>query len=133
MDGEVKYKILGRFIKRAEKLLSNKFLFNKVFGKAAGTVLGKYSKLFKAFPDFPTMEHMAFDFINGNYRAYNKKNIVLIVAGLLYLLNPMDIVPDFILTFGLIDDAIVLRYVAKKIKKEIESYRAFIGSLNEES
>lgn len=44
------------------------------------------------------------------------------MAGFLYLLNPADIVPDFILFFGFVDDLSVLTYIVKKLDKELEKY-----------
>ncbi len=62
------------------------------------------------------------DYSKGNYRDVKKKDIILIVAGFLYLLNPADIIPDFVLFFGFFDDLSVLTYIVKKIDKELEKY-----------
>lgn len=68
---------------------------------------------------------LVLDYSKGNYRDVKKKDIILIVAGFLYLLNPADIVPDFILFFGFVDDLSVLTYIVKKLDKELEKYDAW--------
>ena len=65
---------------------------------------------------------LVIDYSKGNYRNVKKFDILLIVAGFLYLLNPADIVPDFILFFGFVDDLSVLTYIVKKLDKELEKY-----------
>lgn len=65
---------------------------------------------------------LVIDYSKGNYRDVKKKDILLIIAGILYLLNPADIVPDFILFFGFFDDLSVLTYIIKKLDRELEKY-----------
>lgn len=47
---------------------------------------------------------------------------LLIFGGLLYLVFPMDIVPDFIIGLGILDDAAVLLFVWNAIKSELSEY-----------
>ncbi|MBU5669418.1 DUF1232 domain-containing protein [Peptoniphilus sp. MSJ-1] len=63
------------------------------------------------------------DYRRGNYRNIKKKDIFLMLAALLYLLNPADIIPDFIIGVGFVDDLSVLAYIIKKLKDELEKYR----------
>ncbi|EIT85851.1 hypothetical protein A374_08449 [Fictibacillus macauensis ZFHKF-1] len=60
---------------------------------------------------------------DGSYRNISKKSMLLIVAALLYFVSPIDAVPDFIVGIGLLDDAAVLAFLYKTIKREIEQYR----------
>ena len=66
---------------------------------------------------------MVKDTVSGRYRGIGKKNILMIVAGLLYLVNPMDVVPDFIFAIGFADDLGVLVYIMSKLSEEIADYR----------
>ena len=49
---------------------------------------------------------------------------VKIVAclGLLYLANPIDLIPDFIPVLGQLDDLIVVAFVTKYIKKHLPNF-----------
>ncbi|MCQ1528873.1 hypothetical protein SDC9_98583 [bioreactor metagenome] len=47
---------------------------------------------------------------------------LLIFGGLFYLIFPMDIVPDFIIGLGILDDAAVLLFVWNAIKSELSEY-----------
>ena len=67
--------------------------------------------------------NMVKDTVQGRYKGLGKKNTLMIVAGLLYLVNPMDIVPDFIFGIGFADDLGVLVYVISRLSEEIARYR----------
>ena len=43
------------------------------------------------------------------------KRSILIVAALIYLVSPLDLIPDFLLPFGFLDDAVVLLMLIRQI------------------
>jgi uncharacterized membrane protein YkvA (DUF1232 family) len=63
------------------------------------------------------------EFIKGNYKGVDRKNILLMVAGILYFLNPLDLIPDIIPILGFGDDAAVLIFIFGKVKVEIVKYK----------
>ena len=42
---------------------------------------------------------------------------VVLVLGVLYLLNPIDLIPDFIPVIGHLDDVLIVGLVARYVKK----------------
>nr|WP_252187768.1 DUF1232 domain-containing protein [Anaeromonas frigoriresistens] len=62
-------------------------------------------------------------FISGEYRSVSKRTIITIIAALLYFVNPLDVVPDFIIYAGFIDDALVISLAIRSIKNEIEDFK----------
>ena len=108
----------------SEKILKDSSRLNKLYKLA----LKKFDKLGLSeftLQNLKIMISMAQDFINGNYRAYNRKNIILIISGLLYLVNPFDLIPDFLIGIGFLDDIYVMKFILKKITKEIDRYNAW--------
>lgn len=67
------------------------------------------------------------DWVDGNYLGIDNKSLVTILAGLIYIASPLDLISDFI-PLGLVDDIIVFIYISKKIKKEIEKYKEWLDS-----
>src|SRR5690606_30135279 len=63
------------------------------------------------------------DYFNGTYKDIPTKSIIAIVAGLLYFLSPVDLFPDFMLGFGLIDDVFIIGLVLKQVAIDLEKYR----------
>merc|ERR1719507_1462817 len=48
-----------------------------------------------------------------------------IIASLLYLVTPVDLIPDCLPIVGLVDDAAVLKYVIGLLRDEIVAFRAW--------
>lgn len=47
---------------------------------------------------------------------------LLIIGSLLYLVFPADIVPDFIIGFGILDDITVITFIWLTVKSELDEY-----------
>ncbi|MGI6451066.1 MAG: YkvA family protein [Desulfitobacteriia bacterium] len=63
------------------------------------------------------------DWANGNYRGISKSALLAVIAGLIYFVSPLDIIPDFLVGLGLVDDAAVLGLIIKQIDQEIIKYK----------
>ena len=50
------------------------------------------------------------------------KTICLIVAGLIYFIYPVDLIPDFIPVSGLIDDVALIAWIYESIQDDIENF-----------
>ncbi|HCS27623.1 MAG TPA: hypothetical protein DIW43_09210 [Spongiibacteraceae bacterium] len=77
--------------------------------------------------DIDTAYHLLRDYSTRRYRAIPWGSIAAIVAALLYVLNPLDMLPDVIPFFGFIDDAGVLALCWNMVRKDIEAYRVFLS------
>ena len=62
------------------------------------------------------------DYANGTYREVPWNTIVAAGAGLLYLVCPIDLIPDFIPVIGLVDDLAVLTFVLKSVHTDLQDY-----------
>ena len=56
------------------------------------------------------------------YTAIPWKTVVTVVAALIYFVSPLDFIPDFIPLLGLTDDAIVIAFVVKQIKLDLDIF-----------
>jgi uncharacterized membrane protein YkvA (DUF1232 family) len=65
------------------------------------------------------------DYYQGDYRDIPYKTISAAVIGVLYVLNPIDIVPDFIPVIGYVDDALVLSFCLKLVEKDLKKYQVW--------
>jgi len=62
------------------------------------------------------------DYWNGEYRNIDWFNIAVAVAALIYVLTPIDLIPDFIPVAGQMDDVAVLLVAWEFISKEVCRY-----------
>ena len=75
--------------------------------------------------DIRLMFSLLRDFWNGRYRQVPWKTIAAIAGALLYVLNPLDLIPDVILGFGLLDDAGVVALCLKLVESDLHRYAAW--------
>ena len=75
--------------------------------------------------EVPRMIALLKDYIQKDYTEVPKSTLIMIVAALLYLVNPKDIIPDKYIGVGLIDDAAVVAACIALTKKELDAYDAW--------
>lgn len=67
----------------------------------------------------------------GNYKA-PFKSIVMALAAIAYFVNPLDLIPDFLIGTGLLDDATVIAYALKMIRKDIREFLSWEESTHKQ-
>lgn len=61
----------------------------------------------------------------GTYRDVSHGTLVMFAGALVYLVMPIDAVPDAIPGLGLLDDAAVLRLIVERFRSELGAFRAW--------
>ncbi|WP_270889585.1 DUF1232 domain-containing protein [Pedococcus sp. 5OH_020] len=60
---------------------------------------------------------------SGEYVGTSRRRLLLLVGALLYVVSPVDFMPEALLSvFGLADDAVVASWIAAALVNETESY-----------
>lgn len=62
-------------------------------------------------------------YANGSYRSVSNRSLLIGVGVLLYLVTPLDIIPDFIPVLGLLDDISLMAWFVDAFHKEITNFR----------
>lgn len=115
-------KVFSTLRQTSEIIFGDKNRFFKLLKDAKNKSLdvGEFSSIEN---ELKLLFQLSKDYMTGKYRHISKRNIIMIISAFVYLVNPMDIVPDFILGIGFLDDLSVLSYLITKIKKEINAYK----------
>ncbi len=71
----------------------------------------------------PMFNKMIRAFISGKYKRLPWKSLLLIAAGLVYFVSPIDIIPDFIPVLGYLDDMTIILWIANAIREDVENYQ----------
>jgi len=82
-------------------------------------------KLKRFSADIKLMFSMIRDYWYGNYRSVPWKTIAAVAGALLYVLNPLDFIPDIIFAFGFLDDAGVVALCLKLVESDLHRYAAW--------
>ena len=67
------------------------------------------------------------DYWSGQYREVPYWVISAAALALLYVLNPVDVIPDFIIGVGYLDDATVVAFCLKLIERELQRYKEWLA------
>lgn len=92
----------------------------------ARDIEGKLPKLKHFFEQGKVMLGMVRDYWNGSYREVPYWAISAVSLALLYVLNPVDVLPDVLLGVGYLDDATVVAFCLKLVQRELERYQEWV-------
>jgi uncharacterized membrane protein YkvA (DUF1232 family) len=118
--------IFSLFVNRASKLLGKPFKVITVLNEAAdklATENSKDNKFKQLFDVALTLVRLVRNYISGDYRQIQTSTIISGLAVLLYVLSPIDLVPDFIPVLGFLDDLSLISWFVGKFQIEITNYR----------
>lgn len=73
--------------------------------------------------DIAVMISMIRAYVKKQYTEVPIGTILLAVAALIYVVNPWDLIPDYIIGVGLLDDAAVLAAVLQAIHMDLQKYK----------
>ncbi len=120
--------------------MNNRF-FNRALEKATG-LLGKNGRLLSLIAQLGikanavgwketqgfvkersfVLGRMTKAYAQGHYRNVPWKTMLLIVGAILYFIDPIDFIPDFIPVTGLTDDLGILLWVINRVSDEIDKF-----------
>lgn len=79
-------------------------------------------ELREIFEEIKLLIELIRDWLKGDYKELSQTSVVLVIISFIYLLNPFDLIPDFI-AGGFVDDIAVITYIIKKIQEELKAYK----------
>lgn len=98
----------------AEKVMENQEKIEKI---ASNGTLSKF------LDDIKLYFKMLGDIFKGKYKKIPVGTIAAIVGTLLYVLSPVDLIPDFIPVIGYLDDAAILAACLNFTRFDVEEYK----------
>ncbi len=79
-------------------------------------------RLARVWDDLMKLLRLARAWATGAYREVPWKTIVLVLAAILYFVNPADVIPDVLFAVGYLDDATVIAWVLRSVKRDLEKF-----------
>ncbi len=73
--------------------------------------------------DFRLLYALTKDYWKGEYRDVSLWSILVFFLGIIYVLSPVDIVPDFIPINGQIDDVLILLLCIHFLERDLHKYK----------
>ena len=82
-----------------------------------------FNLLTRLLEDLKLLVHLVGDYWRGAYRNVSVWSIIVFCFGIVYILDPIDIIPDFYLGLGQIDDAAVLILCLNFLERDLYKYK----------
>lgn len=79
----------------------------------------------KYLSDVPVFISLIKAYIDKEYTAIPIGSIIAVISALIYLLSPIDIIPDIVPVVGILDDAAVIATVYALVHDDIEEFKAW--------
>lgn len=80
------------------------------------------TKVYKLGERIKVIVRMLRAYATGQYQELPWKTMVMLVAGVIYFLMPLDLLPDFIPVTGFIDDFTVIMLISGAFQQDIQDY-----------
>jgi uncharacterized membrane protein YkvA (DUF1232 family) len=61
-------------------------------------------------------------YCSGKYKQISWEALLSIIVAIAYFTSPLDLIPDFLPGIGYIDDAMIIRFVYRSVKTELERF-----------
>lgn len=74
---------------------------------------------------FQAMLRLIRAYYRGDYRTVPMTTLLIIVAAVIYVVNPLDLIPDWVPGLGLLDDAFIIAFAARKTQQALDDFMAW--------
>ncbi len=82
-------------------------------------------RLLEVWDSLMTLFRMLKAYVNGTYTQIPFKSLISMVASVIYFVMPMDVIPDFLLGFGFLDDAALIAWIVQSIRTDMDQFTAW--------
>lgn len=126
---------VSKFLKGSWLEKAKRYAFNPKKMRELLLQLGKYvskNGLSSVKETLVLMKDYLFDVTTGRYKDYDGKKLLIIIAAAIYVVTPIDIMPDFIPP-GLIDDLSIVAWAMKEVASELEKYKNRLQEFKQEN
>ncbi|MGD6841741.1 YkvA family protein [Bacillus infantis] len=119
-DYEKEYK---KYESRAAKYLNDPGKTSGLLSKASKKADSRKNALSEVWDKLQLLFELIKAYSKGQYRDISAKTAVTVIAGILYFVSPLDLVPDFLAGIGILDDAAIIGFIIKQIANELERFK----------
>lgn len=109
-------------IKKIAAGMFERFRHRKITEEELVQAESKAKNLGSYVGDFKLLIVMCKDAITGKFKM-NSWNLSIIIGTIIYVISPIDAIPDFIAVGGWLDDVAIVAYAMRKLSEEIARYK----------
>ena len=112
-----------RAIDRARRIADDPARLREIAERANRSSALRTGSFGAVLEDFRALIRLVVAYARGLYRQIPLERLAIVVAGLIYVVSPLDVIPDFIPGLGVLDDAAVISWVIRAVRDELDAFR----------
>ena len=107
----------------AKSYVENPQRLQSLFEEAARQAASMPKEPFaETWPYFQTMLRLIRAYSEAKYRDVPESTLVVIIAAIIYIVNPLDVIPDELPALGYLDDATVLALAVRRARQALDDF-----------
>lgn len=115
----------ARSQRKAAEYIQSKDKLTGLIDRASVKATGKRGRLKDVWGSLLAFFRLVRAYANGSYRQVSTRALLMIVAAVVYFVSPIDLIPDFILGLGFLDDATVLAWTIRACAADLAAFLAW--------
>ncbi|MDQ0198353.1 YkvA family protein [Neobacillus ginsengisoli] len=116
-------KTRAKYEDKAKDYLNNPEKTEGLLSKAIKKANKRKGTLGEAWDKLQLFLELIKSYSKGEYKNVSNSTLLTVIGAVLYFVSPIDVIPDFIVGIGIVDDAAVIGYTIKKVSKELDEYK----------
>lgn len=110
-------------VKSAKSYVGNPQRLQSLFQEAAKQAASMPREPFQEmWPYFQAMLRLIRAYSQGSYRDVPESTLVVIIAAIIYVMDPLDVIPDALPALGFLDDATVLALAVRRSRQALDDF-----------
>jgi len=113
----------AKAVESAKSYVENPQRLQPLFEEAAKQAASMPKEPFaETWPYFQAMLRLIRAYSEGNYRDVPESTLVVIIAAIIYIVNPLDVIPDALPALGYLVDATVLALAVRRARQTLDDF-----------
>src|SRR4030081_509138 len=113
----------AKAVKNAKSYVGNPQRLQSLFEEASKQAASMPKEPFQeTWPYFQAMLRLIRAYSQANYRDVPESTLVVIIAAIIYVVNPLDVIPDALPALGFLDDATVIALAVRRARQTLDDF-----------
>jgi uncharacterized membrane protein YkvA (DUF1232 family) len=108
---------------RAKEIVADPEALKALADKALHSASGRSGPVGEVADEFLTLGRLVAAYARGDYRDIPFDSLIVVIAGLVYVVSPIDLIPEFVPVAGYADDAVAIGFVIRQVHHELAAFR----------
>lgn len=101
-----------------------------LFQEAAKEITTFPREVFRdTWPYLQAMLRLLRAYYRGDYRAITESTLIVIIAAIIYVVSPLDVIPDAVPALGFLDDATVIALALRRTQQDLDDFMIWETSI----